>query len=111
MAPVVDPIFGRDVGFYLFQLPFLRWIQSAANGLLLAALAVTAGRYLIGALRGGIAFTTPMRVHLAVLAGLYLATIAVGYQLDKLELVYSANGVATGVSYTDQTPASSPSTC
>ena len=102
VAPVVDPIFGRDVSFYLFQLPFLRWIQSAANGLLLAALAVTAGRYLIGALRGGITFTTPMRVHLAVLAGLYLATIAVGYQLDKLELVYSANGVATGVSYTDQ---------
>jgi uncharacterized protein len=100
--PVVDPIFGHDVSFYLFQLPFLRWIQSAANGLLLAALAVSAGRYLIGALRGGIAFTTPMRVHLAVLAGLYLVTIAVGYQLDKLELVFSSNGVATGVSYADQ---------
>ncbi|MGH2513172.1 MAG: UPF0182 family protein, partial [Candidatus Limnocylindrales bacterium] len=39
---------------------------------------------------------------LGILAGLYLATIAFGYQLDKLELVYSTNGVATGVSYTDQ---------
>ena len=27
--------------------------------------------------------------------------IAVGYQLDKFELVYSTRGVATGVSYTD----------
>ena len=101
-SPGRDPIFGRDISFYLFELPFLRWIQSAANGLLLAALAVSAGRYLIGGLRGGITFTTQMRVHLAVLAGLYLASIAVGYQLDKLELVYSTNGVAAGVSFTDQ---------
>ena len=102
VAPVVDPIFGRDISYYLFELPFLRWVQSAANGLLLAALAVSAGRYLIGGLKGGIVFTTQMRVHLAVLAGLYLASIAVGYQLDKLELVYSTNGVAAGVSFTDQ---------
>ena len=50
----------------------------------------------------GSGFTTPVRVHLGVLAGLYLLTVAAGYQLDKLELVYSTNGVATGVSYTDQ---------
>ncbi len=102
VSPVVDPIFHRDVSYYLFELPFLRWIQSAINGLLLAGLAVSAGRYLIGGLNGGIEFTTQMRVHLAVLAGLYLASIAVGYQLDKLELVYSTNGIAAGVSFTDQ---------
>ncbi len=99
---VNDPIFHRDISFYLFQLPFVRWLQSGANGLLLAALAVSAGRYLIGGLRGGLTFTTQMRVHLAVLAGLWLASIAIGYQLDKLELVYSTNGVAAGVSFTDQ---------
>ncbi len=102
VAPVTDPIFNRDVSYYLFELPFLRWIQSAANGLILAALAVSAGRYMIGGLKGGIEFTTQMRVHLAVLAGLYLASVAVGYQLDKLELVYSTNGIAAGVSFTDQ---------
>ncbi|MGH2464304.1 MAG: UPF0182 family protein, partial [Candidatus Limnocylindrales bacterium] len=99
---VNDPIFGRDISFYLFQLPFVRWLQSGANGLLLAALAISAGRYMLGGLRGGLTFTTQMRVHLAVLAGLYLASIAIGYQLDKLELVYSTNGVAAGVSFTDQ---------
>ena len=80
----------------------MRWLQSGANGLLLAALAISVGRYMLGGLRGGITFTTQMRVHLAVLAGLYLASIAIGYQLDKLELVYSTNGVAAGVSFTDQ---------
>ena len=102
VAPVTDPIFHRDISFYLFQLPFLRWVQTGVNGLLLAGLAVSVGRYLIGGFKGGITFTTQMRVHLAVLAGLYLASIAIGYQLDKLELVYSTNGVAAGVSFTDQ---------
>ena len=45
---------------------------------------------------------TPVRVHLAVLGGLFLLSVAFGYQLDKLELVYSTRGVATGVSFTDQ---------
>ena len=46
-------------------------------------------------------FVTPVRVHLAILAGLYLLSIAAGYQLDKYELVYSTHGWATGVGYTD----------
>jgi len=100
-APVVDPVFGRDISFYFFDLPFLRILQATAGGLLLAAFLFSLARYVVGAL-GGSGFTTPVRVHLGALAGLYLITVAVGYQLDKLELVYSTRGVATGVSYTDQ---------
>jgi uncharacterized membrane protein (UPF0182 family) len=100
-APVVDPVFGRDISFYFFELPFLRLLQATAGGLLLAALLFALARYVVAALSGS-GFTTPVRVHLGVLAGLYLLTVAGGYQLDKLELVYSTRGVATGVSYTDQ---------
>ena len=48
-------------------------------------------------------FVTRVRVHLAVLAGLYLLSIAFGYQLDKYELVYSqaGAGAVTGVAYAD----------
>ena len=102
VAPVVDPIFGRDVSYYLFELPFLRTVQTTINGLLIAALILSLGRYLLAGIRGGLVFTTPMRVHLAVLGGLYLLSVAIGYQLDKLELVYSTQGVATGVAYADQ---------
>jgi len=98
---VVDPVFGRDVSYYLFELPFLRLVQAALGGLLIAGLIVAGGRYLLAAARGG-GFPTPVRVHLGVLGGLYLLTVAAGYQLDKLELVYSVRGFATGVSYTDQ---------
>ena len=100
-STVVDPVFGRDISFFLFDLPFLRFAQSLINGLLLAALLVAGARYLAQATEGGEVFNTPVRVHLAVIAGLYLLSVAFGYQLDKYELVYSTAGVATGVSYTD----------
>jgi len=99
---VTDPIFNRDIGFFLFELPFLRLVQSVASGLLIASLVLVGGRFAVAALDGAFAVTTRVRVHLAVLGGLLLIVVAAGYQLDKLELVYSTRGVAMGVSYTDQ---------
>ena len=95
-SPVTDPVFGRDIGFFLFQLPFLRLAQGAINGLLLASLVLVLGRYALGALRGSLVFGTPIRLHLAVLGGLYLLSVAAGYQLDKYELVYSDPGGRVG---------------
>ncbi len=98
---VTDPIFGRDISFYLFELGFLRFVQVTVIGLVIASLVVAAARYLVAGLDGSAVFSTPVRVHLGILAGLLLMAIAVGYQLDKFELVYSSRGVAAGVSYTD----------
>jgi uncharacterized membrane protein (UPF0182 family) len=101
-ASVVDPIFNRDVSFFLFELPFLRFVQALLNGLLLVALIVAGARYLLATTRGGEVFVTRVRVHLAVIAGLYLLTVAFGYQLDKFELVYSSAGPQMiGVAYAD----------
>ena len=98
---VVDPVFGKDIGFFLFDLGFLRFLQATGITIVVATLTVVGGRYLVGGLAGSPVFSTPVRVHLGVLAGLVLMLMAVGYQLDKFELVYSTRGVATGVSYTD----------
>ncbi|HYO42262.1 MAG TPA: UPF0182 family protein [Candidatus Limnocylindrales bacterium] len=98
---VVDPVFGRDISFFLFDLPFFRTAQSLFNGLLLASLVVVGARYLVQATQGGEVFITRVRVHVAVIAGLYLLSVAFGYQLDKYELVYSTSGAAVGVGYTD----------
>ena len=102
-TPVVDPAFGRDISFYLFELPILRLGQGLVVTLLVAATALTAVRYLpaIGARGLGFIGAIP-RLHLALLVGGVLLATAYGYQLDKLELVYSSTGVATGVSYADQ---------
>jgi len=75
-ASVTDPIFGRDIGFFLFELPFLRLIQGLFNGIVIAALLVALARYLVSAANGGLVFTTPVRVHLAVLGALFLLSVA-----------------------------------
>ncbi len=101
-AAVTDPIFGRDISFFLFELPFFRLVQGLFNGLVVAALLIAGVRYLVGAARGGLILDRRVRLHLALLGALFLLSVAVGYQLDKFDLTYSTRGVATGVSYTDQ---------
>ncbi len=101
-APSVDPIFGLNVSWFLFDLPFLRTVQTVLNVLVVGGLIVAGARYLAGATRSGFTVPSGVRIHLAILAGVYLLSVAVGYQLDKFELVYSVRGVASGVSYTDQ---------
>jgi uncharacterized membrane protein (UPF0182 family) len=98
---VIDPVFTRDISWFLFELPFLRLIQGIVNWLLIGSLLVVGARYLLAAGRGADVLATPTRVHLAVLGGLLLLSTAFGYQLDKYELAYSSAGVAAGVSYTD----------
>ncbi|MFL5749953.1 MAG: UPF0182 family protein [Chloroflexota bacterium] len=98
---VVDPVFGKDIGFFLFDLGFLRFVQATTIAVIVASLVIAGARYLVGGFAGSRVFSTPVRVHLGALAALLLMAVAVGYQLDKFELVYSTRGVATGVSYTD----------
>ena len=96
-----DPTFGKDIGFFLFELPFYRLVQSFANGLLLVTLALVGIRYLV-AVASGASMPTPARVHIGLLAALWLWSAAIGYQLDRYELVYSGtSGIFQGVSYTD----------
>ena len=102
-APIVDPVFGHDISWFLFELPFFRAVQSIFNTLVVASLLVAGGRYLAGMTGSGFKVPTAIRVHLAILGGLYLLSVAVGYQLDKYELVYSTRMPvgAVGVSFTD----------
>ncbi len=96
-----DPTFGLDIGFFLFNLPFYRLLQSYANSLLLVSLVVVGARYLIAVVSGA-SMPTSARLHLGILAALYLWSVAIGYQLDRYELVYSGtSGIFQGVSYTD----------
>jgi uncharacterized membrane protein (UPF0182 family) len=96
-----DPSFNKDIGFYIFQLPFYRLVQSYVNTVLLVSIVVVGIRYLVAVVSGA-PLSTPSRVHLGLLAMLYLWSIAIGYQLDRFELVYSGQSTLfTGVSYAD----------
>ena len=104
---LVEPIFSRDVGFYVFQLPvydfFQGWLLALLFLTLLGLLPIYAGPNLINIQRGAwrplssVAF----RRHLSLLGGVLLLVWAGGYILDTYHLLYSTRGVAFGASYTD----------
>lgn len=99
-----DPHFGRDIGFYVFDLPFWRLLQGWAVISLVGILLLTLGAYAAGALRWQFRLTAPVRAHLSVLGAALLAVIAVGYQLDIFDLSFSTRGMGAGLvgaSYTD----------
>src|SRR5215468_9214231 len=100
-----DPLFGSDVGFYIFRLAMY---SAAYHWLIFAltlALLATAAVYLLyrGIQYGpqGLYLSEKAKTHLLILIALILLLKAVGYLLDSYELVYSSRGAAFGASYTD----------
>jgi uncharacterized membrane protein (UPF0182 family) len=101
-----DPQFGLDLGFFVFDYPFLRLIMGFAFWtVLLALVGSLITHYVFGGLRlqtPGQKLTNAARVQISVLLGLFVALKAVSYWLDRYGTVYSDRGdVFTGASYTD----------
>jgi uncharacterized protein len=100
-----DPQFGRDAGYFVFELPWLSFVQGWLFTSLILTLLVTAGaHYLLGAIRPespGDKVTPQAKAHLSVLLGLTLIAHGWGYWLDRFHLNFSTRGTVTGASYTD----------
>lgn len=102
---VTDPVFGKDVGFYVFEVPFFRdLIGWGFQFFLITLLVVAALHYLNGGIQ-----VQPRRqmvapgvkVHLSVLLAILALLKAGGYWLDRYELLYSERGAVFGATYTD----------
>ncbi|MBV8931793.1 MAG: UPF0182 family protein [Kutzneria sp.] len=100
-----DPVFGIDVGFFVFRLPFyeeiLSWLFIATTLSFFGALIT---HYLFGAIRlagrGG-QLSSPARIQLSVIAGVFVLFKAVDYFFDRYDLLFSTNGtIAHGANYT-----------
>lgn len=100
-----DPVFGRDISFYIFRLPVLELLEFWLSGLLLFSLAAVALLYLLAgnSLSQGrfIGFSSAQQRHLYGLGGLLLLATAFNHWLTRYELLYSEQGVTYGASYTD----------
>ncbi len=101
----VDAQFGLDIGFYLFDLPFLGGVVGMLSAAVLLSGLLAAGVHLIF---GGIRLagresklTKAARVQLAVTAALYLVVQAASLWLDQYRTMTSASGLYTGATYAD----------
>jgi uncharacterized protein len=100
-----DPLFGHDIGFYVFQLPALTTLYNWLSFSLGLTFLATAFTYLV--YRGvqytqrGLFLTEGARTHLFSLVAVFLVIKSGGYFLDTFELLYSSRGAAFGASYTD----------
>mgnify|MGYP001806190442 CR=1 FL=1 len=104
---ITEPLFHKEISFYIFSLPIADLITFGLLGLFLYTLIACTLIYLLsgdsltqGKFRG---FTRQQQQHLYGLSGLLMCAIALRYWLLRYHLVYSPEGVTYGASYTDVT--------
>lgn len=102
-----DPLFERDIGFYIFSLPFWELVELWLFGLFLYGLIAVLLTYLVSgdSLSQGTfpGFSSGQKRHLYGVGGSFMLAVALSYWLSRFELLYSPRGVAFGASYTDVT--------
>ena len=104
---VTDPQFGKDLGFYAFDLPFYRMVMYVMFGAVFVAfIANLLGHYIFGGVRltgrSG-ALSRAARIQLVVLVGVLVLLKVFAYWLDRYELLSHTRGGKpfTGAGYTD----------
>ena len=102
---VKDPQFGKDVGFYIFKMPFIEFLISwLLVSLILITIVTAVFHYLNGGIRGQRVrprVRPVVKVHLSVLLALIALVKAAGYFYQKYQLLTSTNGYVEGATYTD----------
>ena len=100
----VDPQFKKDIGFFVFQLPFLKFV---VDWVFVAIVIVTVITVVAHYLNGGIRLQAPaervtpqVKAHISVLLGALALVKAVQYWLDRFELNLSTSHVVDGATYT-----------
>jgi len=100
-----DPLFNRDLSFYVFTLPFWRLLYGWAMLLLTATMGLGLALYvlqrsLVLTARGP-RLAAGARTHLLLLGTALLGFKAWGFWLDRFDLLFSPRGVVFGASYSD----------
>ena len=96
-----DPIWHEDVSFYVFTLPFYRFLWGWLLGVVILMMLVVGGLYASRAGFQNMRFPARAVRHLSVLAAVFAALLAVHYRLDLYELLLSKRGFVYGVGYAD----------
>lgn len=102
----VDPIYNLNIGFYFFKLPLYNGLQSWLLTLVILSTILSGTIYFLkGAIElvqsKHIRFSGGVKAHVSILFAGVALLIAVGFYLDRYQLLYSSNGVVFGAGYTD----------
>ncbi len=99
-----DPYFNRDIGFYVFDLPWVHFVVDFSMAVfVIAIIGALATHYLYGGLRlqaGSDRLSPAAQAQLSVLLGLFVLAKGVDYYLDRFDLVNQNNSLFTGMNYT-----------
>jgi len=102
---LADPIFNKDISFYMFTLPFYKFLQGFISFALFAALIGSIWIYIndraLGINLRGLQFGKGAKTHLALLLAIVMLVVACGIYLNIFDLLYSERGVVFGASFTD----------
>jgi uncharacterized protein len=101
-----DPLFGRDIGFYMFQLPFWEVIQGSLVSISFITIAILAMAYIF---TGLLMIQSPMQFqartqvlnHLKINIAIWLGFLAWGFWLSRYKLLLNPGGIVQGATYTD----------
>ena len=101
---VLDPIFSRDVGFYVFALPFYQFVVNFLIGAVIVSAIVVGLTY---AMSGGVRLQERVQLmprplaHFSALGGVFLLLVAWSYRLKIYGLLFSQGRIFTGAGYVD----------
>ena len=100
---VLDPVFQKDVSFFVFTLPVLNLAQGWILGALITTLIITLVVCLVQfATRGlPIEFSQNQKAQGAVIGALIFLTLAAGHLLGRYQTLFSEGGAVFGATYTD----------
>ena len=102
---VSDPLFDRDLSFYIFTLPvFFQTVDFLLLVAFWSGLLAVLGYSLVGALRfkeSRIQIDDRARVHLAVLLATVVALLGIRYWLSRYGILFNGSGFGGGIGYTD----------
>ena len=102
-----EQLFDRDPAFYIFSLPWLKFLQGWLFSAFVGVTFLTAiAHFFWGGIRPQARtwaerVAPATRAHLSVLLGLIMLIKAWGYYLGRYDLLTSRRGVVQGASYTD----------
>jgi uncharacterized protein len=100
-----DPLFDKDIGFYLFSLPAYIALKNWMLIILILSTLLAGTVYVMHGLinldRRPWRISPAAIAHGSALLGVYFAAMAWSYALDRFLLLYDDNSVVVGAGYTD----------